>query len=216
MFTLNCQAVLFDLDGTLVDSASRLQRLWKNWCARHDIAPESILEIMHGRRAGEIIQLVAPHLSIEEEVNLLETDEVSDMEGVNLYAGARELLSRLDANQWAVITSGSRRVAEARLNYLGFSLPGVFVTGDDVKIGKPAPDGYLLAAHHLHVKPENCVVVEDSPAGILAGKTAGMRVVAVATTHSWEQLYQADRIIQQLAEMSLNITGADISVQFKP
>jgi sugar-phosphatase len=215
MLTLKCQAILFDLDGTLIDSALRLRRLWQNWGQQNGFALESILEIMHGRRASETIKLIAPHLPIEKEVNALETEEISDMEGVEVYIGASELLSKLSSKQWAIVTSGSRKVSEARLKYVRLSIPNILITGDDVRIGKPAPDGYLLAAYYLNLKPTDCVVIEDAPAGVQAGKSAGMRVIGVATTHSWEELYQADIITQRLTELSLNITGREIKIQFK-
>jgi len=215
MFTLNCKAILFDLDGTLIDSAPRIQRLWHDWGKRHGIAPQSILEFMHGRRADETISLVAPHLALKDEVYALETDEVSDMDGVNPYSSAKDLLSKLSATQWAIVTSGSVRVASARIKHVGLPTPDIFITADDVKRGKPSPDGYLLAANRLSLKPSDCVVVEDAPAGIQAGKAAGMKVIAVASSISQEELHQADVVVQQLADIKLNVTGREINIQFK-
>ena len=214
MSTLTCKAILFDLDGTLIDSASRIQRLWVDWGKRHGITAQSILEVMHGRRADETIQLIAPHLSLKEEVYLLETDEVSDMDGVNPYSSALDLLSKLSPMQWAIVTSGSLRVASARVEHVGLPRPEVFITADDVKRGKPAPDGYLLAAKRLHVEPADCVVFEDAPAGIQAGKAAGMKVIAVASSLTKEELSQADVVVHQLADVTLHITGSSISIQF--
>lgn len=214
MITLNCRAILFDLDGTLIDSASRIQRLWQDWSRRHGIPSHTILEVMHGRRPGETIGIVAPHLSIEEEVFALETDEISDMEGVRPYPSAAELLGRLSADQWAIVTSGSLRVAGARLNYVGLPVPAVFITGDDVEAGKPAPEGYLLAADRLGLLPADCVVVEDAPAGIQAGRAAGMRVVAVASALSRQALSQADVVVQHLSDIRLQITGQAIEIRF--
>ncbi len=179
MLSLNCQAILFDLDGTLVDSAFRVQRLWVEWGKRHGIDPHSIMDVMHGRRAGETINIVAPYLSVNDELNRLENEEISDMEGVRPYANAKDLLSKLSAKQWAIVTSGTLRVASARIQHVGLPTPEIFITAEDVQAGKPAPDGYLLAAKHLNVKPENCVVVEDAPAGIQAAKAAGMKVIAI-------------------------------------
>ena len=215
MQSLNCQAILFDLDGTLVDSAFRVQRLWLEWGKRHGIDPQSIMEVMHGRRAGETISIVAPHLSVQDELGILENDEISDMEGVRPYASAQTLLSKLSPNQWAIVTSGTLRVASARLKHVGLPIPEVFITAEDVHAGKPTPDGYLLAARRLNVKPSDCVVVEDAPAGIQAGKAAGMRVIAIASSISKKALSQADVIIQQLADIELYVTGREISIQFK-
>ena len=181
MQTLNCRAILFDLDGTLVDSAFRVQRLWLEWGKRHGIDPQSIMGVMHGRRAGETIQIVAPHLSVNDELAILEDDEITDMGGVKPYASAQVLLSQLSAKQWAIVTSGTQRVASARLKHVGLPTPEIFITAEDVNAGKPAPDGYLLAASRLNVQPFDCVVVEDAPAGLQAAKAAAT-VPSTATT----------------------------------
>jgi len=215
MSDLNCQAILFDLDGTLVNSAFRVQRLWLEWGNRHGIDPQSIMGVMHGRRAGETIRIVAPHLSVEDELNILENEEISDMAGVSPYSSARDLVNKLSSNQWAIVTSGTRRVASARLKYVDLPTPEVFITAEDVKAGKPAPDGYLLAASRLNVSPSDCVVVEDAPAGIHAGKSAGMRVIAIASSISKEALSQADIVIQQLADLRLHVTSSNINIQWK-
>jgi sugar-phosphatase len=215
MLTLNCQAILFDLDGTLIDSAVRIQRLWEEWGELHGIAPQFLMEVMHGHRAGETISIVAPHLSVQDEVEALEIIETSDMGGVRPYASAGDLLSKLSSKQWAIVTSGSLRVASARMKHVGLPTPDIFITGDDVKMGRPAPDGYLLAAQHLNVKPSDCVVIEDAPAGIQAGKAAGMKVIAVASTLLREALSQADGVVQQLAEIQLQITNREIHIQFR-
>lgn len=216
MITLNCKAILFDLDGTLVDSASRVQRLWVDWGKRHGIAPQSILEVMHGRRADETIRLVAPHLPLRDEFLALEQEEISDMEGVRPYPSAGELLGRLSLRQWAIVTSGTRRVASARLRHVNLPIPAIFITAEDVNTGKPAPDGYLLAASRLDLSPAECVVVEDAPAGIQAGKAAGMRVIAVASTLAKEALGQADLVVANLSDMQLVETRSEIRIQLDP
>jgi mannitol-1-/sugar-/sorbitol-6-phosphatase len=215
MVSLNCQSILFDLDGTLVESTSFIERLWQTWGVQHGIAPQRMSEVMHGRPAVEIIHIVAPHLPVKEEIYALETDEISHMQGMKTYAGARELLNALPLHQWAIVTSGSLRVASARLDYAKLPRPKVFITADDVKAGKPAPDAYLLAASRLSVKPEDCVVIEDTPAGIQAGKSAGMKVIGVASSHPKEELNQADVVVQQLADIKLNIIGNQIHIHFK-
>lgn len=215
MATLNCQAILFDLDGTLVESTFFIERLWQDWGIEHGVSPQRMSEVMHGRPAVEIMNIVAPHLSIKDEVYALETDEISRMEGMRTYAGAKELLSSLPPKQWAIVTSGSLRVASARLNYAGLPKPAVFITANDIKAGKPAPDAYLLASYRLHVQPEDCVVVEDAPAGIQAGKSAGMKVIGVASSHSKEELMQADVVVRQLADIKIQITGSTINIQCK-
>src|SRR5512133_117177 len=147
MSILNCQAILFDLDGTLIDSAFRVQRLWLEWGQRKGVDPQSIMDVMHGRRAGETIRIVAPHLSAQDELDMLENEEISDMEGVRPCTSARDLLSQLSPKQGAIVTSGTLRVASARIKYVGLPTPEIFITAEDVQAGKPAPDGYLLAAN---------------------------------------------------------------------
>jgi mannitol-1-/sugar-/sorbitol-6-phosphatase len=213
MFTLNCQAILFDLDGTLVDSAVRVQRLWEKWGRKHGIAPGYLMEVMHGRRADETIRIVAPHLSVQDEFRALEAEEIADMEGVRPYTSAGELLGMLSPRQWAIVTSGTRRVAGARMKHVGLPMPEIFITADDVKSGKPAPDGYLLAATRLNIKPSECVVIEDAPAGIQAGKSAGMRVIAVASTLTSNVLSQADIAVRHLSEIKLLQTAQEIQIR---
>jgi sugar-phosphatase len=213
MITLNCQAILFDLDGTLVDSAIRVQRLWIEWSKRRSVDTESLLRVMHGRRADETIRIVAPHLSVQDEFRELEAEEIADMEGVMPYPSAAEMLGALNLRQWAIVTSGTKRVAEARMRHVGLPKPEVFITADDVSAGKPAPDGYLLAASRLKVKPSECVVIEDAPAGIQAGRSAEMRVIAVASTLTPEVLRQADVAVRHLSEIRLLNTGQGIQIR---
>ena len=215
-FSINCKAILFDLDGTLIDSAARIRRLWQSWAERHGIQPESIYQVMHGRRAGEIIEMFAPHLQIEDEVRDVESDEVSDMHDVQAYAGAFALLNGLSRAQWAIVTSGSRQVSEAKLRHVNLPMPSVFITSEKVKAGKPAPEGYLLAAQQLQVQPTACVAIEDAPAGVKAGKAAGMYVIAVMSTHTPVELNEADRIIQHLADLKLGRQKNEIIIHYEP
>jgi len=215
MSSLTCKAILFDLDGTLVESTFFLERLWQDCGVQHCVTPQRMSEVMHGRPATEIINIVAPHLSIKEEVYTLETDEISRMDGMKIYTGAHDLLNSLPPTQWAIVTSGSLRVASARLDYAKLLQPAVFITADDVKEGKPAPHAYLLAASRLHVEPADCVVVEDAPAGIQAGKSAGMKVIGIASSHPIEELGQANVVVQQLADIKVHIFGRQLNIQFK-
>ncbi|GGO14449.1 hypothetical protein GCM10010116_29120 [Microbispora rosea subsp. aerata] len=185
---VRCQALLFDMDGTLVDSRECVERTWRAWCARHRLDFDSLWRISHGRRNRETIRLVAPYLDIEEEISLLVRAEEDCREGITAIRGAARLLGGLAPIRWGVVTSAWRRLAEIRLNLAGLPLPSVLVTADDVRQGKPDPEGYLTAAARLGVDPAACVAVEDAPAGVAAARAAGMRVIGVLTTFSSERL----------------------------
>lgn len=200
----DCDAVLFDLDGVLVDSAVCVERHWRRWAAEHCLDSEEIMRFAHGRPTVETIRLVAPHLPAELEAARLDASEAFDTDGVVAILGVAELLRSLPRNAWAIVTSGTRDTALTRLRHTGLPLPAVLITADDVKRGKPAPEAYLLAAAKLDVTPERCVVVEDAPTGIKAAHAAGMRVVAIATTHPQAELRGADVTAAQLANVQIS------------
>lgn len=210
MYEFHCDAILFDLDGVLVDSTQVVERQWRLWAARHQLDLQAVMAICHGRRAIEIIQTVAPHLPSLEEATALAAAEAADTEGLQIYPGAHQLLTQLPAACWAVATSGTQLVASARLAHAGLPRPAVFVTSDDVPRGKPNPDPYLLAAARLGVPPERCIVIEDAPAGIEAGRAAGARVIAIASTHPQAELAHASAIVCHFADLqvTLHATGA--------
>ena len=200
--------MLFDLDGVLVDSSTCVERHWRRWAAQHHLDSDEIMQFAHGRPTVETIRLVAPHLPAEAEAARLDAGEAVDTDGVVAVQGAAQLVRSLPPNAWAIATSGTRNTALTRLRHTGVPLPSVLVTADDVVHGKPNPEVYLLAAAKLDVTPEKCVVVEDAPAGITAAHAAGMRVVALATTHPQAELGQADVRAVRLAD--IQISSSDI------
>jgi mannitol-1-/sugar-/sorbitol-6-phosphatase len=181
---LKFHAVLFDLDGVLVDSSAEVERAWRQWASERDLDPDEVLQSSHGRRSADHIRLVAPHLEWNAEAALLERSEVETANTVRALPGAVVLYQSVPSARRAVVTSGSRPLAIARLQGAGFPRPHVLVTADDVSAGKPDPEGYLQAAHRLGTAPAKTLVIEDAPAGIAAGKAAGTAVLAVTTTHS--------------------------------
>lgn len=196
-----CDAILFDLDGVLVDSTACVERLWYQWAIQHGLDAQEVIARAHGRRTIDTMRAVAPTVAIEEEARGMEQAEIEDTHGLVGIAGAADLLTTLAPSQWAVVTSGSRALATTRLRAVGLPLPSVFITAGDVAQGKPHPEGYLKAASLLGVTPQRCVVVEDAPAGIQAAIAASMTAIAVASTHQPAKLQAAQICVPSLAAL---------------
>ncbi len=192
--------VLFDLDGTLVDSRAVVERQWKVLCTRLGLDFAAVLSILHGVRSVDVIRTVAPDADAEAEAAALDAAEEADTEGLVVVRGARELLARLPAEGWGIVTSGHRTLAQGRLRAVGLPVPAVMVCGDEVTRGKPDPEGYLSGARLLGAAPAACVVFEDAPAGIAAGLAAGIPVVGITTTHAASALAGAAVVIDDLTE----------------
>jgi sugar-phosphatase len=207
------RAILFDLDGVLVDSRRCVELVWHTWAAERGIDPAPFLAVAHGRRISETIRLVTPDLDAAAEARVLDAMEEVETRGLDVVPGAAALLARLGDRQRAVVTSGSPAVAGLRLRTGGIPVPPVLVTAGDVRRGKPDPEGYLLGARRLGVEPEDCLVIEDSPPGVAAGKAAGMRVVAVLTTHTAAQLADADARLDSLAALRVAVDPAGLTVE---
>ena len=198
--------ILFDLDGVLVDSRPLIEDIWRKWANPRGLDAERFIAVTHGRRTSETLRAVAPELDVASETAALDAMEEVATDGLAAVDGALELLRSLEPGAWAIVTSGSRTVATLRLRTAGLPIPTVMVTGDEVKFGKPHPEPYLTGAARAGAAASACIVVEDAPAGVLAGKAAGMRVIAVTTTHPRELLIAADRVVGSLAEVHVEIT----------
>jgi sugar-phosphatase len=190
--------LLFDLDGTLVDSRVVVERQWAALCARLGLDFPSVLAILHGVRSADTIRAVAPDVDAEAEAAALDAAEEKDTDGLEVVRGARELLARLPDRSWGVVTSGHRTLAQGRLRAVGLPVPAAMVCGDEVANGKPDPEGYLMGAKLLGAEPGDCVVCEDAPAGIEAARAAGMAVIGITTTHERAALAGADAVIDDL------------------
>jgi sugar-phosphatase len=201
---IRCGAILFDLDGVLMDSRVAVERHWTRWANSRGIDVALVLAEAHGRRTTDTIRAVAPSLDIEAEARLLEAAEAVDFDGVTTLPGAAELLEALPSGSWTVVTSGTRALATGRLAHGGLVIPHQLITADDVERGKPDPQPYLAGAAALEVDPTECLVIEDAPAGIEAGKAAGMTVLAVATTFEASALAAADFVAGSLADVTLD------------
>ena len=205
MTQLTCDAVLFDLDGVLIDSTTCITRHWEAWARRHGLDVDDVMQAAHGIRTVETMQLVAPHLDAEKEAERFVAHEIVDTEGVVPIEAASRLLDGLPNDVWAIVTSGSRELAQARLTWAGLPIPDTLVTGDDVRQGKPAPEPYLVGARRLGVAVERCVVVEDAPAGIEAARAAGMRVIGITTTHAREELLGCEVTVDRLSALRIAV-----------
>ncbi|MEU2446211.1 HAD family hydrolase [Streptomyces althioticus] len=215
--TIHARALLFDNDGTLVSSLASVNRCWTRWAVEYGLTAEDFARIeLHGRPAAEIAADLLPAEIVPQAVARIEDLEVEDVAdgGVSLLPGTKEFLTGLPAERWAVVTSATRRLAEARLGAAGI-LPKTLVAADDITRGKPDPEPYLLAARMLGVDPADCVVFEDAPAGLQAGRAAGMTTVALATTHRAEEL-TADLVVRDLSALSALVTDAGIEIAVRP
>lgn len=194
------RAVLFDADGVLVDSHAGYEQVWDRWSRLHGLDPAAVLEATHARRPVDTIADVAPQLDPVAEYARL-VGFVAAMPGAfPLFADTVALLEALPADRWAIVTSGDADRVRERLDAGGAPVPGVLVDGAAVERGKPDPEGYLLAAQRLGAAAEDCLVVEDAPAGLRAAPAAGMRAIGLATSHAAEALSDADVVHGSLAE----------------
>jgi len=201
-------AILFDLDGVLVDSTECVERAWRKWAASRGLDPERVMQVAHGRRTIETVALVAPHLVLADEVAALEGVEAQTTKGVYEIPGARELVERLPSDAWAIVTSGIRSVATLRIRHTGLPMPRVLVCADEISRGKPEPEGYLTAAARLGRAPVDCVVIEDTPPGLQAARAAGMRSIGIAGTYTATALTMADLVVPSLAALPAELLDA--------
>ncbi len=202
----NTQGVLFDLDGTLIDSTPAIARSWSAVLTEIGI-PLEVLPSLHGQPSRQSLHRLLPDASLEEIdhwAKKIESLEVEDTDGIILLPGARELFEDLDRREieWFIVTSCTRELGTARAKSVGLSLPPKSIFFDDVEKGKPHPDPYLLGLERLGISANNALVIEDAPAGIKSGKAAGIKVVAMVTTHERESLHEADFIADSLTHIS--------------
>jgi mannitol-1-/sugar-/sorbitol-6-phosphatase len=204
MDTIRCSAMLFDLDGVLIDSTPAVTRVWHRWAVEHGFDPETVVHLAHGRPSRITIGELLPNADISRENREVERREIEDLEGVVLLPGAGQLLNSLPPERWTIATSCTRALAEVRLRAAGLPIPKTMITSSDVKIGKPDPEPYLKAAAKLGFAASDCIVVEDAPAGVRSGKAAGARVIAFLSTMIRRDLENAgaDWIVQSCADIT--------------
>jgi sugar-phosphatase len=203
----HCAAILFDLDGVLVDSTRSVDRQWRAWARQRGVDGDKVMAIAHGVRTIEVIRAVAPHLDADAEVWELENREADDQEGVDIMPGAVELVRSIPEGRWCVVTSGTRLLASARLRYGGLPVPKILVTAEDVRNGKPHPEPYLKGAELMGVNPADCLVIEDAPAGIQSARAGGMTVIGMTSTYPASALGEADAVVQKLGEIKIGLNS---------
>ena len=210
MTNIRCRCVLFDLDGVLVDSTPAVARVWSWWARKHGFDPDEVVKKAHGRPSMATIRELLPNADHDAENREVERREIADIEGVVPLPGAVELLQALPRDRWAIVTSCTRPLADVRITVAGLPKPKYLVTSTDVKHGKPDPEPYLKGAELLIVSASECIVIEDAPAGVRAGKAAGARVLALRSTASDAELQEAgaDWIIDDCAKLFLDSSPA--------
>ncbi len=209
---IRAKAILFDFDGVLIDSEHVYEQHWRRWAAGHGVSLSHILSVHHGIPPVQTIAIVAPHLDPVYEAEQFKSMCVGGVEGLIAHEGVAALLPTIPRHLWAIATSSFRKMVLSQLAHLGLPVPEVLVTFDDVVQGKPAPEPYQKAAAQLGFAPEDCVVIEDSLAGIKAGKAAGAQVIAVATTNDKAALVEADVVVERFADLSFAIDDNGVTV----
>ncbi|HXJ86152.1 MAG TPA: HAD family hydrolase [Candidatus Binatia bacterium] len=205
MNEISCAAILFDLDGVLINSTPAVARVWKLWAIEHGFNPAEVVARAHGRPSLTTIREYLPNADHEAENQEVERREIEDLEGVVPLPGALDLLASLPADRWTIVTSCTRPLAEVRIQAAGLPLPRKLITSNDIQHGKPHPEPYLKGAAALGFSAEECIVLEDVPAGVRAGKSAGARVLAFTTTVQPVALKEAgaDWILKNCTEIRL-------------
>jgi mannitol-1-/sugar-/sorbitol-6-phosphatase len=212
MTQVQCKALLFDMDGVLVDSTPAVSRVWRQWAIERGFDPVEVVAHAHGRPSLTTVREYLPQADHEAENKEMERRELNDLDGVVALPGALELLSQLPTSRWAIVTSSTRSLAMVRLQAAGIPVSERLVTASDVKNGKPDPEPYRKAATVLGYDAAQCVVIEDAPAGIHAAKAAGARIVALRTTTSDAVLRAAgaDWVLNNCQDISATKSGNDL------
>lgn len=203
---LPARALLLDMDGTLVNSDASVERIWRRWAERHGLNADEVMKVVHGRQGYASMALLLPNRPMEqnyaENARLL-AEETADTEGVVAIPGAREFLASLDGLPHALVTSADVALSTARMAAAGLEQPAVRITAESVGASKPDPEGFLKGAAELGVDPADCVVFEDSGAGIAAGRAAGMRVVGIGPRAGF---HRPDVVVRDLTQVRVERT----------
>jgi len=217
MTQLHCAALLFDLDGVLINSTPAVSRVWHRWAVEHGFNPDEVVARAHGRPSLTTVREYLPNSDHEAENREVERREIEDLEGVIPLPGALDLLASLPLDRWTIVTSCTRPLAEVRIKAAGLPLPAKMITSNDITHGKPHPDPYLRGAAVLGVAATDCIVLEDVPAGIRSGKAAGASVIAFTTTVMESVLREAGAnwVLKNCADIRLLDSRADLKLSIR-
>lgn len=218
MTQIRCAALLFDMDGVLVNSTPAVARVWRQWALEHGFDPEQVVARAHGRPSLTTVREYLPHADHEAENREVERREIADLEGVIPLPGALALLASLPTDRWTIVTSCTRALAEVRIRAAGLPLPRKLITASDITHGKPHPEPYLKGASVLGFPPAECIVVEDVPAGVRSGKAAHAKVIAFKTTVEEPVLREAgaDWILNNCSEIRLAHASPELHLELNP
>jgi sugar-phosphatase len=213
---VTAQGILFDMDGVLLSSIGSVRRCWRRWAKMYGVPNAEEYEVPHGVRAIDIVKALRPDIDPQEGLRAIEDMEVQDVGDLQVLPGVKTLLGGLPLERWAIVTSSTRRLLLARLKAAGLPVPERIISADDVERGKPDPEPYRRGADLLGFRPEECLVVEDAPSGVGAGKAAGSRVLGVLGTHSAADLHEADWIVGSLEGVAVKVDAEGLEMKFLP
>ena len=208
------KGILFDMDGVLISSIGSVVRCWRQWAEHYDVPNAEIYEVPHGMRAIEIVKELRPDIDPQEGLRVIEDMEMEDVSGLTVLPGVRTLLASLPLDRWAIVTSATHRLLIRRLEVAGLPIPQRIISADMVERGKPDPEPYRRGAELLGLPPAECLVVEDAPSGVGAGKAAGCRVLGVLGTHSAEDLSEATWIVPSLEAVAVDADVDGLKLRF--
>ncbi|KUO14182.1 HAD family hydrolase [Streptomyces sp. DSM 15324] len=214
MPVLSARALLLDMDGTLVNSDAVVERIWRRWAERHGLDGDEVMQVVHGRQGYASMAVLLPGRPMEQNfadnARML-AEETADLDGVVPVPGAPEFLASLIAQgvPHALVTSADVPLATARMAAAGLPLPALRITAESVGASKPDPEGFLKGAAELGIAPEDCVVFEDSGAGIESGRAAGMRVVGVGARAG---LHGPDAVVRDLREVRVETVAGGVRI----
>ena len=214
--SVTARGILFDMDGVLISSIGSVVRAWRRWAELYDLPNPETFEVPHGMRAKDIIGTLRPDVDLQKAVRVIQDLEIADVADLTVLPGVKTLLEGLPPERWAIVTSSTQQLLLARLKAAGLPLPERIISGDMVERGKPDPEPYRRGAELLGFRPAECVVIEDAPSGVGAGKAAGCQVLGVLGSDSAAELHEADWVIGSLEGLTVTASADGLELRFLP